>query len=74
MRRSRVVSEICVDLGDVRGDKEIVEDAIANARKNYLDLMRRRKPLILADEEDTRFQQIMDALRARIHFFGGGKV
>jgi hypothetical protein len=30
------------DLTDVRGNREIVDDAIANARKNYLDLMRRR--------------------------------
>jgi hypothetical protein len=54
------------DLEDVRGNREIVDDVIANARKNYLDLMRRRKPLILADEEETRFQRIMDRLQARI--------
>lgn len=59
------------DLEDVRGNREIVDDVIANARKNYLDLMRRRKPLILADEEETRFQRIMDRLQARIRFFGG---
>lgn len=58
------------DLEDVRGNREIVDDVIANARKNYLDLMRRRKPLILADDEEGRFQSIMDRLQARIRFFG----
>jgi hypothetical protein len=48
------------DRGDVH--------AIATARKNYLELMRRRKPLILADAE--RLQSIMDRLQGRIRFFG----
>jgi hypothetical protein len=58
------------DLADVRGDKEFVDDAIANARKNYLELMCRRKPLILEDAEETRFQSIMARLLTRIKFFG----
>jgi 7-keto-8-aminopelargonate synthetase-like enzyme len=49
-----------VDRGDVH--------AIATARKNYLELTRRRKPLILADAE--RLQSIMDRLQERIRFFG----
>jgi hypothetical protein len=49
-----------VDRGDVH--------AIATARKNYLELTRRRKPLILADAE--RLQSIMDRLQGRIRFFG----
>jgi hypothetical protein len=36
------------DLEAVRGDREIVDDAIANAQKNYIDLVRRRRPLMLA--------------------------
>lgn len=62
---------VLTDLEDVRGNREIVHDVIANARKNHLDLMRRRKPLILADEEETRLQSIMERLQARIRFFGG---
>ncbi len=58
------------DLEDVRGSREIVNDAITNARKNYLELERRRKPLILTDEEETRFQSILGRLLARIKFFG----
>jgi hypothetical protein len=47
-----------------------VDDAIANAEKNYIDLMRRRRPLMLGDADEARFQSAMDRIRARIRFFG----
>jgi hypothetical protein len=58
------------DLEAVRGEGEIVDDAIANAQKNYIDLVRRRRPLMLADADEARFQSAMDRILARIRFFG----
>ena len=58
------------DFEAVRGDCEIVDDAIANAQRNYLDLMRRRRPLMLAQADEVRFQSAMDCIMARIRFFG----
>jgi hypothetical protein len=58
------------DLEDVRGDREIVDDAIANAQKNYIDLVRRRRPLMLADADEAKFKSAMDHILARIRFFG----
>ena len=57
------------DLEAVRGDREIVDDAIANAQKNYIDLMRRRRPLMLPYADEARFQSAMDRIMARIRFF-----
>jgi hypothetical protein len=47
-----------------------VDDAIANAQKNYIDLARRRRPLMLSDADEARFQSAMDCILARIRFFG----
>jgi hypothetical protein len=58
------------DLEDVKRDREIVDDAIANAQQNYIDLARRRRRLMLADADDARFQSAMDHILARIRFFG----
>jgi hypothetical protein len=58
------------DLEAVRGDREIVDDPIANAQRNYIDLVRRRRPLMLADADETRFQSSMDRILAGIRFFG----
>jgi|HubBroStandDraft_1064217.scaffolds.fasta_scaffold225903_2 hypothetical protein len=58
------------DLETVRENREIVEDAIANAQKNYIDLVRRSRPLMLADADETRFHNAMDRILARIRFFG----
>jgi hypothetical protein len=58
------------ELADVREDRAIVDDAIANAQKNYTDLVRRRRPLMLADADEARFQSAMDCILARIRFFG----
>ncbi|MFZ0690791.1 MAG: hypothetical protein WA891_20425 [Acidobacteriaceae bacterium] len=58
------------DLEAVRGDREIVDDAIANAQKKYIDLMRRRRPLMLVHADEVRFQSAMDCIVARIRSFG----
>jgi len=58
------------ELDDVRGNREIVGDAIANARQNYIDLVRRHRRLSLSDGEQTAIQQTLDCLRARLRFFG----
>ena len=55
---------------DVRGNREIVENTIANARQNYIDLMRRSRPLIMTDGEYETFQSILERLKARFRFFG----
>lgn len=57
------------DCEDVRGNKQIVEDVIANAQRNYIDLMRRRRPLILTDPEESAFLTKMEQLKARLQFY-----
>lgn len=58
------------DLEAVRGDHEIVDDAIANAQQNYIDLVRRRRPLMLTEADEARLQRAMDCIIARVRFFG----
>ncbi|MGD0369826.1 MAG: hypothetical protein ABSA94_20425 [Acidobacteriaceae bacterium] len=58
------------DLQDVRGNREIFGDAIASARQNYIDLVRRHRRLTLSDGEQTALQQALHRLRARLRFFG----
>lgn len=58
------------ELDDVAGNKEAVEDMIANAHRNYIDLARRSRPLIMSDADMITFQRKMDRLRACLHFFG----
>jgi hypothetical protein len=58
------------DLQDVRGNREIVADAIACARQNYIDLVRRHRRLSFTNGEQTAIQQTLDHLRARLRFFG----
>jgi hypothetical protein len=58
------------DLEDVRGNREIVDDAIVTAHQNYIDLVRRQRRLSLTNDEHTAFQQTLDILRARLRFFG----
>jgi hypothetical protein len=58
------------DVEDVLEHREIVDYAIANAHKNYIDLMRRRRPLMLAEKDEARFQNLMDRILARLRFFG----
>jgi hypothetical protein len=58
------------DLEDVRGNQEIVVDTIAQARQNYIDLVRRHRRLNLTDGEQTMIQRTFDILRARLRFFG----
>ncbi len=58
------------ELDDVPGNKEVVEDMIASAHKNYIDLVRRSRPLIMSDGDLITFQRKMDRLRACLRFFG----
>ncbi len=58
------------DFENVRGTGEIVNEAVAKAHQSYIDLMRRRRPLILRDAEETQFLRAMDCILARIRFFG----
>jgi hypothetical protein len=55
---------------DVRGNREIVQQTIAQARRSYDDLTRRGRSLTLTDEERTSFQSVLDRLRAVLRFFG----
>ncbi len=58
------------DLGAGRGEADLVDHAITSAQQNYVDLARRRRPLILREEEEVKFQTAMDCIMARIRFFG----
>ena len=55
---------------DVRGSREIVETSLAIARRNYIDLVRRSRPLMLTDEEYSRFLDVLESLIGRLRFFG----
>lgn len=55
---------------DVRGSHEIVETSLATARQNYIDLVRRSRPLMLTDGEYSRFLDALESLIARLRFFG----
>jgi hypothetical protein len=54
----------------VRGSRRIVEDATANAHSNYIDLLRRSRPLIMTDGDQVAFQKKLDRLRACLRTFG----
>jgi hypothetical protein len=45
-----------------RGNRENVVDKIANARKTYLDLVRRSGPLIMSADDQVAFQEALDQL------------
>ncbi len=47
---------------DVRGNKEIVEHTIASARHNYIDLVRRSRPLIMSHAKQATLQKALDRL------------
>ncbi len=61
---------VLIDFQDVRGNKEMVEDTIANARQNYIDLVRRSRPLIMSHGEQMTLQEALNRLKERLRFFG----
>ena len=58
------------EVDDVRGNRQIVRDAITSAHQIYIDLVRRSRRLILGDGEQVTLQDMLDSLRAKLHFFG----
>ena len=44
-------------------------EMVADARKNYLDLQKRSRPLIMSDGDLISFQRTLDRLRACLRFF-----
>jgi hypothetical protein len=55
---------------DTSSDRAAAQSTIDNVRKSYLDLIRRRGPLIMSDAEQIAFQKKMDHMRACLNFFG----
>jgi hypothetical protein len=55
------------DAEKVSGNREGVLEEMANARKNYLDFVRRSGPLIMSDDEQVAFQKALDRLMAKFH-------
>jgi hypothetical protein len=58
------------ELGGVRKKSRIVEDTVAKARENYIDLVRRRRRLTMDEEEARIFQTKVERLRAALRFLG----
>jgi hypothetical protein len=58
------------ELEDVRGNKEILENTIVSAYRNYIDLVRRSRPLIMSDGDLIAFQRKLDRLSGCLHLFG----
>jgi hypothetical protein len=50
--------------------REIERETIAGVQKNYIDLVRRGRPLIMSDGDQISLQRKLDRLRARLRFFG----
>jgi hypothetical protein len=48
----------------------LLPDAVAKARENYIDLVRRSRRLTMRGEEQVTFQRALDRLRAFLRFFG----
>jgi hypothetical protein len=59
-----------VNIDDIRGNRELVRDTITIARRNYVDLVRRGRPLMMTENEHTTFQAALDQLKAVLRFFG----
>ncbi|HUN83048.1 MAG TPA: hypothetical protein VMU48_01650 [Terracidiphilus sp.] len=51
-------------------ESDAAPEMVANARKNYIDLQRRSRPLIMSDGDLIAFQHLLDRLRACLRFFG----
>ena len=55
------------DGGDVR---DVAQQMVANAYKNYIALVRRSAPLVMTDGDLIVFHRKLDRLRACLQFFG----
>jgi hypothetical protein len=55
---------------DTSSDRTAAQSTIDNLRKSYVDLIRRRGPLIMSEGELIAFQTKMDRMRACLRFFG----
>jgi hypothetical protein len=44
-------------------------EMVADTRKNYIELQRRSRPLIMSDTDVISFQRSLDRLRACLRFF-----
>jgi hypothetical protein len=51
---------------EVRRNPEIVQIAIANAHKNYIDLVRRSRPLRMSDTDRVTFQTLLELWRIHL--------
>lgn len=58
------------DVEDARGNRQIVRDTMTSAQQMYIDLVRRSRRLILGDGDQVTLQDMLDSLRAKLHFFG----
>ena len=58
-----------VNIEDVRGNRELVRDAITIARRDYVDLVRRSRTLTMTEGEYASFQTALDHLKAVLRFF-----
>lgn len=45
-----------------QGNREVVRDAVADARRNYFDFVRRGRPLIMSDDDQVAFRKALDHL------------
>jgi len=58
------------DFEEACGNAEIVELTIAMARRNYIDLMRRSRPLLLSESEQRAFFSILERIKGRLELLG----
>jgi hypothetical protein len=58
------------EVEDAGGGSDIAPAMVANAYKNYIELVRRSTPLIMTDRDLIVFHRKLDRLRACLSFFG----
>jgi hypothetical protein len=51
-----------LEVENLRGNREVVRDAMAHARRNYFDFVRRGRPLIMSNDDQVAFQKTLDRL------------
>ena len=59
-----------VNVEDIRGNRELIADTMVIVRRNYVDLVRRSRPLRMSEEHQACFHAALDYLRAALQFYG----
>jgi hypothetical protein len=51
-----------LEVENLRGNQEVVPEAMAHARRSYFNFVRRGRPLIMSTDDQVAFQRTLDHL------------